>query len=138
MRPNLGKCFQCNQLGHLSNNCPNRRSINFVEEGGSEEEHVIGQDTYEGAEFAEGVVGEEVVCAVQRLLLTPKKSDNSQQHKIFRTRCTIHNRVSNVIIDKGSNENVVSKALVKVLRRMRNTLLRTRLHGLRRAQKFKC
>ena len=72
MRPNLGKCFQCNQLGHLSNNCPNRRSINFVEEGGSEEEHVIGQDTYEGAEFAEGVVGEEVVCVVQRLLLTQK------------------------------------------------------------------
>ena len=78
MRPNLGKCFKCNQPGHLSNNCPNRRSINFVEEGGSEEEHVIGEDIYEGVEFVEGVVEEEVACTVQRLLLTPKKSDNSQ------------------------------------------------------------
>ena len=71
-------------------------------------------------------------------LLTPKKLDNSQRHKIFWTLCTIRNKVCNVIIDSGSSENVVSKALVKVLRRMRNTLLRTRLHGLRRAQKFKC
>ena len=38
VRPNLGKCFWCNQSDHLSNNCPNRRSINFVEEGGSKEE----------------------------------------------------------------------------------------------------
>ena len=43
-----------------------------MEEGGSEEEHVIGQDTYEGAEFVEGDMWEEVACIVQRLLLTPK------------------------------------------------------------------
>ncbi|KAL6346066.1 hypothetical protein AAG906_025346 [Vitis piasezkii] len=59
------KCFQCNQQGHLSNNCPNRRFVNFVEEGGSEEE-----------QFAEGDVGEEVACIVQQLFLTPKNSEN--------------------------------------------------------------
>lgn len=41
-----------------------------------------------------------------------KKLDNSQRHKIFWIRCTIHNKVCNVIIDSGSSENVVSKALV--------------------------
>ena len=35
--PDLGKCFQCNLSCHLSNNCPNRQSVNFVEEDGSEE-----------------------------------------------------------------------------------------------------
>ena len=56
-----------------------------------------------------------MTCIVQRLLLTLKKSDDSQRHKIFRTRCTIRNKVCNVIIDSGSNENFVSKALVEAL-----------------------
>ena len=63
--PNLGKCFRCNQPGHLSNNCPNRRSVNFVEEGGNEEEQVLKEDIYEGAAFAEGDMGEKVACIVQ-------------------------------------------------------------------------
>ena len=45
----------------------------------------------------------------------PKKSDDSQRHKIFWTQCTIRNIVCNVIIDSGNSENVVSKALVKAL-----------------------
>ena len=71
MCPNLGKRFQCNQPGHLSNNCPNKQFVNFVE-GGREEEQVLEEDIYEGAEFAKGDMGEEVACIVQRLLLTPK------------------------------------------------------------------
>ena len=76
--PNLGKCFQCNQPSHFSNNCPNRRYLNFLEEGGSEEEHVLKEDIYECVEFAKGNVEEEEACIVQRLLLTPKKLDDSQ------------------------------------------------------------
>ncbi|PON83156.1 Zinc finger, CCHC-type [Trema orientale] len=114
-RPNLGKCFRCNQPGHLSNNCPNRRSIKLVDEDGGEDEQVLEEDIYEGAEFAEGDEGEEVACIIQRLLFTPKKLDDSQRHKIFQTRSTIRNKVCNVIIDSGSSENVVSKALVKTL-----------------------
>ena len=72
-RPNLGKCFWCNQPDHLSNNCPNRRSVNFVEEGGNEVEHVLKEDIYEGAKFVEGDLGEEMVCIVQQLCL-PQKS----------------------------------------------------------------
>ena len=53
MCPNLGKRFQCNQPGHLSNNCPNKQFVNFVE-GGREEEQVLEEDIYEGAEFVEG------------------------------------------------------------------------------------
>ena len=47
--------------------------------------------------------------------MPPKEARHSQRHKIFRTRCTIRNKVCNVIIDSGSNENFVSKALVEAL-----------------------
>ena len=56
-----------------------------------------------------------MVCIVQRLLHAPKKSDDSQKHKIFWTRCTIHNKVYNVIIDHGISKNIVYTALVKTL-----------------------
>ncbi len=49
---------------------------------------------------------------IQRLLLTPRQEDQSQRHKIFRTRCTVNQRVCDVIIDGGSGENVVSKEMV--------------------------
>ena len=58
---------------------------------------------------------EEVVCIVQQLLLTPKKLDDFQGHKIFWTQCTIRNKVYNMIIDSGNSKNVVSKALVKAI-----------------------
>ena len=118
-RPNLGKCFKCNQTSHLLNNCPNRRSVNLVEEErmveDAEEEQGFVDDTYEGAEYTEGDEGDAVASIVQRLLLAPKKIDDSQRHKIFRTRCTLNNKVCNVIIDNGSSKNVVSRALVKAL-----------------------
>jgi len=115
-RPRLDKCFRCGQPEHHSNTCTKpRRTINFAEEGGGGEEPTGEDDFYEGAEYEEGDDGEELACIVQRLLLAPNKQDDSQRHKIFQTRCTIRNKVCNVIIDSGSSENVVSKALVKAL-----------------------
>lgn len=52
---------------------------------------------------------------LQRILLAPKEQNDSQRHKTFRTRCTIRNKVCQVIINSGSSKNVVSKALVKAL-----------------------
>ena len=89
--------------------------MNYAEDVDEEEEQGFEEETYEGAEIKEGDEGEEVVCVLQRLLLAPKKIDKTQRHQIFRTKCTIQNKVRNVIIDSGSSENVVSKALVKAL-----------------------
>ena len=89
-----------------------------VVEGLNEEEY---EECYEPEEFEgeELVVledeGEQVNCVVQRVLLSPKEPLNSQRHNIFRTRCTIKGKVCDVIIDSGSCENIVSKALVKTL-----------------------
>jgi len=49
---------------------------------------------------------------IQCLLLTLRQEDQSQRHKVFRTRCTVNQRVCDVIIDGGSGENVVSKEMV--------------------------
>jgi hypothetical protein len=52
---------------------------------------------------------------IQCLLLTSRQEDQSQRHKIFRTRCTVNQRVCDVIIDGGSEENVMSKEMVSKL-----------------------
>ena len=50
---------------------------------------------------------------VRRLMLTtPKKSEDTQRHNIFRTRCRINQYVVNVIIDDGSSENIISRDIV--------------------------
>lgn len=59
--------------------------------------------------------GDPVICIVQKLLLTPKQQSSTQRQKIFRTCCTVNGKVCEVIVDGGSSENVVSKALVKAL-----------------------
>lgn len=51
---------------------------------------------------------------VQKILVIPKQG-NSQQHSLFKTRCTVHGKICDVIIDSGNIENIVSKALVQAL-----------------------
>lgn len=52
---------------------------------------------------------------MQKILLASKFKENIQRNKIFRTRGTINNKLCNMIIDSGGNENIVSKVLVDVI-----------------------
>jgi hypothetical protein len=47
-------------------------------------------DTDEGIPLSRSLV-------IQHLLLTPRQEDQSQRHKIFRTRCTVNRRVCDVV-----------------------------------------
>ena len=47
--------------------------------------------------------------------MAPKFEADNQRNKIFRTRGTINDKICNVIIDSGSTENIVFKALVDVM-----------------------
>ena len=49
-------------------------------------------------------------------MYTPKKEEDLQRHNIFKTRCTVSQRVCDLIIDSGSSENIVSKTMVDKLK----------------------
>ncbi|PKU66458.1 RNA-directed DNA polymerase [Dendrobium catenatum] len=54
------------------------------------------------------------LLVLQRLLNVHKKQEG-QRHNIFKTRCTVNQKVCQVIIDSGSCENVVSTFMVEKL-----------------------
>ncbi|GJV57599.1 putative nucleotidyltransferase, ribonuclease H [Tanacetum coccineum] len=59
---------------------------------------------------------EQVTFVVQRTLCSPKVSNSSQRNKIFQTKCLVKEKICSIIIDGGSCENLVSKALVKAFK----------------------
>lgn len=59
--------------------------------------------------------GPSLSMIVQRLIFVPKKEDNSQRRNIFTTRCTVLDKVCNLIIDGGSSENIVLRFMVDKL-----------------------
>ncbi|XP_028083283.1 uncharacterized protein LOC114284540 [Camellia sinensis] len=113
-KPTTDKCYRCGTPGHRSNVCPERRTANLVEEEdeiGDNGDAEYEGDQYEGAKLTREE-GERVNYVVQRVLFTPKAEDLSQRHSIFRSCCTINQKVCDLIVDSGSCENFVAKRLV--------------------------
>ncbi|GFZ02560.1 hypothetical protein Acr_15g0011680 [Actinidia rufa] len=93
------KCYRCGEPGHRSNTCPKRATVNLVEplpeeEDGGDDEGDADPYSYDPNEFQDDEEGEYLgrSLMIQKLLLTPKRVDSSQRHKIFRGRCTINKR----------------------------------------------
>lgn len=65
-RPFLGRCLRCNQPGHKSNECPQRRQVNLVADGGDEDYDACGVEEGEQdeTEVVEGDEGERVSCVI--------------------------------------------------------------------------
>lgn len=113
-RPTIDKCYHCNQTDHKSNVCPQRRQVGLTShEDGNGNEHST-QDDLEGTKFAEEE-GDQVSCVVQKLLFSPKL-DSSQRNRIFHSKCSLNQKVCNLIIDNRSCENIVLRALVDHLK----------------------
>ncbi|XP_010275023.1 PREDICTED: uncharacterized protein LOC104610208 [Nelumbo nucifera] len=114
-RPTPIKCFKCNEVGHRSSDCPRRKAVNMVEreeEEDIEEEVCCGPD----GEDEEGPYEhEKYTCVVRKLMLSQKNKDTSQRHTLFRTRCTVKGKLFNLIIDSGSQENIICRDVIQKL-----------------------
>ena len=58
---------------------------------------------------------EEYTCVVRKLMLSPKCSDETQRHKLFRFRCIVQGSLCDLIIDSGIQENIISNDVVERL-----------------------
>ena len=68
-----------------------------------------GDDDYEECEQ------EEYTCVVRKLMLSSKCDDETQRHKLFRTRCIVQGSLCDLVIDSVSHENIISKDVVERL-----------------------
>jgi hypothetical protein len=101
------KCFTCGKVGHKSYECPDKKK----EEG---ETHIVeAQRRNVEAKDVEG--GRSLM--MRKALLTPEKEVESlvQRNKLFRTTCKTKDRVSKVIVNSGSMDNLVSTNMVEKL-----------------------
>ncbi|CAJ2652834.1 unnamed protein product [Trifolium pratense] len=114
VKPTDDTCYRCGGKGHRSNVCPSRRVAGVVEERDDDDEHLADKDEYAEAEFAEEESDERVSFVLQRTLLASK--DEGQRKNLFKTHCSIKNKVCNLIVDTGSTENLVSQKLVDYLK----------------------
>ncbi|KAA0040321.1 RNA-directed DNA polymerase-like protein [Cucumis melo var. makuwa] len=69
----------------------------------------------EETELIEADDGNRIYCVIQRILIGSKEETNPQCLCLFKTRCAINEKVSDMIIDSRSSENFVAKRLVMTL-----------------------
>ena len=60
-----------------------------------------GDDDYEEYEQ------EEYTCVVRKIMFSPNCSGETQRHKLFHTRCIVQRSLCDLIIDSGSQENIM-------------------------------
>ena len=119
-RPIAGKCLKCGVRGHRSSDCRalakvylTTREDELQEEGSNTEtEEEVAEVCYpaDEASWDDHTAKNSVIC---RILLAPKEPKKpSQRHTLFCTRCVVHQKIFDVIIDSGSTENIVSRDIV--------------------------
>jgi len=103
-------CFKCQGRGHMVRECPNQRVMILTPSGDYEsQDEQEDSNEHEDVEYPD--VGELLVIR-RTLSVFVNPEEKVQRENIFHTRCTIKNKVCNLIIDGGSCTNVASKYMV--------------------------
>ena len=82
------------------------------EEEACDNEVLCGLDEEDGGNDFEHEV---YACVVRKLMLSKKHGDDTQRHKLFHTRCTVKGMKLELIIDSGSQENIIGHNVVQKL-----------------------
>ena len=88
-------------------------SVNVVErqkEETSDNEVLCGPDDEDDENDFEHEV---CTCVVRKLMLSQKHGDDTQCHKLFGTRCIVKGMRLELIIDRGSRENIIGCNVVQ-------------------------
>ena len=80
-----------------------------------EDDDVLVETKTEDSNFIEEHVNP-IACVIQKVLCSQKIPDTMQRHQIFYSKCSVKDKVCNLIIDNGSCKNIVSKVLVDHLK----------------------
>ncbi|XP_021757878.1 uncharacterized protein LOC110722896 [Chenopodium quinoa] len=116
---NYKTCYKCRGYGHFANECPKSRAMMIREMDDDEyedEKRDFGDPIYDEEDEILVEADEGQILVVKRELhsiSTPLAEE--QKENIIQTRCTIKDRVCNLIIDSGSCTNVASTTLVSKL-----------------------
>ncbi|KAF7835029.1 uncharacterized protein G2W53_009888 [Senna tora] len=121
------RCFKCQGRGHISSDCPNRKTMlirgdeivsEFEHDNDSDSSHPSVPSLEDCSDIDDNVVfaerGESLVTW-RALNLNVKEKSLEQRENIFHTKCLVSGKVCSMIIDGGSCTNVASAYMVDKL-----------------------
>ncbi|XP_024009447.1 uncharacterized protein LOC112084529 [Eutrema salsugineum] len=98
--------------GHMSRECPNQRVMIITPSGDYESQDEKEDDSNDMDEEIEYPDTGKLLVTRRVLSVLVHPEETVQRENIFHTRCTVKNKVCNLIIDSGSCTNVASKYMV--------------------------
>lgn len=127
-RPNALRCCSCGEPGHRQTACPHSTRCGLVAEGHPDDQEVYDsqeeEDEEETTEEVHHTTGDTCrLLVLRRSCLAPRRQDDKWlRTNIFRSTCTINDRICTFVVDSGSCRNVISDEAVTKLGLTRENL----------------